>query len=90
VDVNIKACFHSCQAAARQVVKQGHGGAIIGIPSVNALLGGGLQTHYTSTKAAILSMVQSMAISLGKDKIQYNALIAGTIANVRIITTPSL
>jgi hypothetical protein len=35
-------------------------------------------------------MVQSMAISLGKDKIQYNALIAGTIANVRIITTPSL
>ncbi|KAJ5880392.1 uncharacterized protein N7473_011445 [Penicillium subrubescens] len=80
VDVNIKGCFYSCQAAARQMVKQGHGGSVIGISSVSALLGDGLQTHYTPTKAAILSMMQSMAISLGKDKIRCNALIPGTLA----------
>ncbi|KAJ5698410.1 hypothetical protein N7462_000415 [Penicillium macrosclerotiorum] len=80
VDVNVKGCFYSCQAAARQMVKQGHGGSIIGISSVSALLGGGLQTHYTPTKAAILSMIQSMAISLGKDQIRCNALMPGTIA----------
>ncbi|EHA25656.1 dehydrogenase [Aspergillus niger ATCC 1015] len=80
IDVNIKGCFYSCQAAARQMVKQGHGGSIIGISSVSALVGGGLQTHYTPTKAAVLSMMQSMAISLGKDRIRCNALMPGTIA----------
>ncbi|PYH31504.1 SDR family NAD(P)-dependent oxidoreductase [Aspergillus neoniger CBS 115656] len=80
VDVNIKGCFYSCQAAARQMVKQGHGGSIIGISSVSALVGGGLQTHYTPTKAAVFSMMQSMAISLGKDRVRCNALMPGTIA----------
>jgi len=80
VDVNVKGCFYSCQAAARQMVEQGHGGSIIGISSVSALVGGGFQTHYTPTKAAILSMMQSMAIALGKDKIRCNALMPGTIA----------
>ncbi|EYE99160.1 SDR family NAD(P)-dependent oxidoreductase [Aspergillus ruber CBS 135680] len=80
IDVNVKGCFYSCQAAARQMVKQGYGGSIIGVSSVSALLGGGLQTHYTPTKAAILSMMQSMAIALGKDQIRCNALMPGTIA----------
>ncbi|PYI06989.1 NAD(P)-binding protein [Aspergillus sclerotiicarbonarius CBS 121057] len=80
IDVNIKGCFYSCQAAARQMVQQGHGGSIIGISSVSALVGGGFQTHYTPTKAAVLSMMQSMAISLGKDQIRCNALMPGTIA----------
>ncbi|KAL4922305.1 hypothetical protein BDW62DRAFT_51028 [Aspergillus aurantiobrunneus] len=79
LDVNIKGTFYSCQAAARQMVKQDHGGSIISISSVSALVGGGLQTHYTPTKAAVLSLMQSMAISLGKDKIRCNALLPGTI-----------
>ncbi|KAL3479965.1 hypothetical protein BJX99DRAFT_221580 [Aspergillus californicus] len=79
LDVNVKGTFYSCQAAARQMVNQGNGGSIISISSVSALVGGGLQTHYTPTKAAVLSMMQSMAISLGKDKIRCNALLPGTI-----------
>ncbi|KAL4936594.1 hypothetical protein BDV06DRAFT_233260 [Aspergillus oleicola] len=79
LDVNVKGTFYSCQAAARQMVKQGGGGSIISISSVSALVGGGLQTHYTPTKAAVLSMMQSMAIALGKHKIRCNALLPGTI-----------
>ena len=79
LNVNVKGAFYSCQAAARQMVQQGHGGSIIGVSSVSALVGGGLQTHYTPTKAAILSLMQSMAIALGKDKIRCNALLPGTI-----------
>lgn len=59
--------------------KQGRGGSIIGISSISALQGGGLQVHYTPTKAAVLSMIQSMAIALAKDKIRCNALLPGTI-----------
>ncbi|KPM46363.1 hypothetical protein AK830_g146 [Neonectria ditissima] len=79
MQVNVNGAFYACQAAARQMVKQGKGGSIIGISSISALVGGGLQVHYTPTKAALLSMTQSMAISLAKDKIRVNALLPGTI-----------
>lgn len=77
--INFDGTFLTCQAAARQMVAQGHGGSIMGISSISALVGGGHQTHYTPTKAAVLSLMQSMAISLGKHKIRCNALLPGTI-----------
>jgi L-rhamnose 1-dehydrogenase len=77
--VNYEGAFFACQAAARQMAKQGDGGSIIAISSISALVGGGQQTHYTPTKAAILSLTQSMAIALGKYKIRVNALLPGTI-----------
>lgn len=79
MEVNVNGAFYACQAAAKQMVKQGHGGAIIGISSISALVGGGKQVHYTPTKAAVLSMIQSMAIALAKDKIRCNAILPGTI-----------
>ncbi|OLN92759.1 L-rhamnose-1-dehydrogenase 1 [Colletotrichum chlorophyti] len=79
MQVNVNGAFYTCQAAANQMVKQGRGGSIIGISSISALVGGGLQTHYTPTKAAVLSMIQSMAIALAKHRIRCNALLPGTI-----------
>jgi L-rhamnose 1-dehydrogenase len=61
------------------MVKQGHGGSIIGISSISALVGGGLQTHYTPTKAGILSLMQSMAVAMGKHNVRCNAILPGTI-----------
>lgn len=58
---------------------QGHGGSIIGISSISALVGGAHQTHYTPTKAGILSLMQSCACALGKYRIRCNALLPGTI-----------
>ncbi|KAL1854434.1 hypothetical protein Daus18300_011454 [Diaporthe australafricana] len=41
--VNVNGAFYAFQSAARQMVKQGKGGSIIGISSISALVGGGLQ-----------------------------------------------
>lgn len=79
VNVNINGTFFACQAAARQMVKQGHGGAIIAVSSISALQGGRYQTHYTPTKAAVLSMIQSMGIALGEHGVRCNALMPGTV-----------
>ena len=79
VNINLNGAFYACQAAARQMAKQGNGGSIIGLSSISALVGGGLQTHYTPTKAGVLSLMQSMAVALGKYKIRCNALLPGTI-----------
>lgn len=79
IRTNLSGAFYAVQAAARQMADQGHGGSIIGISSISALVGGAFQTHYTPTKAGILSLMQSCACALGKHKIRCNALLPGTI-----------
>jgi len=61
------------------MVHQAHGGSIIGISSISALVGGAGQTHYTPTKAGVLSLMQSCACALGKYSIRCNTLLPGTI-----------
>ncbi|QPG74639.1 L-rhamnose-1-dehydrogenase [Brettanomyces nanus] len=80
VAINLGGCYFATQAAAKQMIKQGKGGSIIGISSISALVGGSHQTHYTPTKAGILSLMQSEACALGQYNIRCNALLPGTIA----------
>lgn len=78
---NMDGAFYITQAAARQMAQKQEpsGGSIIGVSSISALVGGGLQTHYTPTKAGVLSLMQSTAVALGKYGIRCNALLPGTI-----------
>lgn len=78
LNTNIKGTFWCTQAAARHMIQLGKDGSIIGISSISAHLGGAQRVHYTPTKAAILSMMQSEACALGKYGIRCNALLPGT------------
>lgn len=77
--VNLHGAYYMVQAAANQMVRQGDGGSIIAMSSISALVGGEFQTHYTPTKAGVLSLMQSAAIALGRHAIRCNALLPGTI-----------
>ena len=77
--VNMHGAYFMCQAAARQMVEQGDGGAIVAVSSISALVGGEFQTHYTPTKAGIHSLMQSAAIALGRHGIRCNSVLPGTI-----------
>ncbi|KAI4114647.1 MAG: hypothetical protein LQ345_004607 [Seirophora villosa] len=80
IRTNLDGSFYAVQAAARQMASQSpSGGSIMAVSSISALVGGGQQTHYTPTKAGILSLMQSCAIALGKHGIRCNALLPGTI-----------
>lgn len=81
VRTNLDGAFYITQAAARQMAlgQSPPGGSIIGVSSISALVGGGGQTHYTPTKAGVLSLMQSTAVALGKHGIRCNALLPGTI-----------
>lgn len=81
VRTNLDGAFYITQAAARQMAlhQSPPGGSIIGVSSISALVGGGQQTHYTPTKAGVLSLMQSTAVALGKHGIRCNALLPGTI-----------
>ena len=78
--LNLHGAFFVTQAVARQMKRQGHGGAIIATSSISALVGGGMQAHYTPTKAGLHSLMQSCAIALGPYGIRCNSVLPGTIA----------
>ncbi|WP_288454651.1 SDR family NAD(P)-dependent oxidoreductase [uncultured Acinetobacter sp.] len=80
VNTNLNGAYFAVQAAANQMKKQGNGGSIIAVSSISALVGGGMQTHYTPTKAGLLSLMQSCAVALGQYGIRCNAILPGTIA----------
>ncbi len=78
-DVNMNGTYLCTHRASEIMRDQGRGGRIIATSSISALVGGGLQTHYTPTKAGIRSLMQSLAIVLGPYQITCNSLLPGTI-----------
>ncbi|MHB1540969.1 MAG: SDR family NAD(P)-dependent oxidoreductase [Steroidobacteraceae bacterium] len=78
--VNLHGAYYMTQAAARRMKHQGTGGALIAISSISALVGGGMQAHYTPTKAGVHSLMQSCAIALGPYGIRCNSVMPGAIA----------
>ena len=79
MEVNLHGAFFVTQAVARQMKRQGRGGAIVATSSISALVGGGMQTYYTPTKAGVHSLMQSCAIALGPYGIRCNSVMPGTI-----------
>jgi L-rhamnose 1-dehydrogenase len=79
VAVNLEGAYLVAQAAANRMKAQGEGGAIVATSSISALVGGGMQTHYTPTKAGVHSLMQSCAIALGPYGIRCNSVLPGAI-----------
>lgn len=78
-DTNLRGAFITVQAAAKAMVASGRGGAIVGMSSISAWVGGALQVAYTPTKAGVSSLMRSFAIALGPHRIRCNAVLPGAI-----------
>ena len=77
--VNLKGVFLAGQAAARQMVKQGGGGAIVNMSSVNAVLAIPDQVPYVVSKGAVNQLTKVMALALAPHRIRVNGIGPGTI-----------
>jgi glucose 1-dehydrogenase len=77
--VNLKGIFLAGQAAARQMVKQGGGGAVINMSSVNAILAIPNQVPYVVSKGGINQLTKVMAVALAPHRIRVNGIGPGTI-----------
>ncbi|KAF7325395.1 Diacetyl reductase [Mycena venus] len=78
-DVNIRGTLLCYQYAARQMVKQGAGGRIIGASSICGQRGYAGVGGYCISKAAVRSMTQTAALELRKEGITVNAYAPGVI-----------
>jgi D-sorbitol dehydrogenase (acceptor) len=77
--VNVRGLLFTLQAAARQMVKQGHGGKIINLSSQAGRRGEALVAVYCASKAAVISLTQSAGLGLIEHKINVNGIAPGVI-----------
>jgi NAD(P)-dependent dehydrogenase (short-subunit alcohol dehydrogenase family) len=72
--VNLTGVFLCCQAAARQMVRQGTGGRIITTASINGFRGVENLVGYNAAKAGVIELTRTMAVELAQHRIAVNAI----------------
>ncbi|QBZ89833.1 L-iditol 2-dehydrogenase [Pseudomonas viciae] len=77
--INVAGTLFTLQAAARQMINQGHGGKIINMASQAGRRGEPLVGIYCASKAAVISLTQSAGLDLIKHRINVNAIAPGVV-----------
>jgi sorbose reductase len=80
-NTNVTGVFLTAQAAARQMVRQGHGGVIITTASMSGHIINVPQQvgHYCASKAAVIHLTKAMAVELAPHQIRVNSVSPGYI-----------
>ncbi len=79
LDTNLKSAFFFSQKAAKIMVENKKGGKIINIASIDALHPTGNLVAYDSSKGGMVMMTKAIALELGKNGINVNAVAPGGI-----------
>ena len=80
--VNLRSHFLTMRYAAPEIAKAG-GGAIVNVSSMAALRSNAL-IPYEATKAALLGLSRSAAMTLARDKIRVNTILPGLINSTMV------
>ncbi|KAI9812031.1 MAG: hypothetical protein M1827_004923 [Pycnora praestabilis] len=78
-DVNFFGVYNCYAAAARQFIKQGGGGKILGAASIVAFKPFPLLSHYSASKWAIRGLTQAFAMEMAPHSITVNAYAPGIV-----------
>ena len=79
ISVDLKGTFLVSQAAARVMVDQGRGGAIVNVSSVMAQLALADQIPYCAAKGGVNQLTKAMGLALIKHGIRVNAVAPGPV-----------
>ncbi len=79
INANLRSAFLCTQAVARQMIRQGEGGAIVNITSIEAENPAPQHSHYSASKAGVFMMTRAAAAELGRFNIRVNAVAPGLI-----------
>jgi 3-oxoacyl-[acyl-carrier protein] reductase len=82
--VNLDGIFHGCRAVLPAMISQ-HGGRIINIASLSALLAPAGQTNYAAAKGGVVSLTQSLAKEVARIGITVNAICPGYLETEMLV-----
>lgn len=88
IDLNVKAVFNGCRAAAPIMKGQG-GGVIINTSSMVSLYGQPAGVGYPTSKFAVNGLTKSLARELGPDNIRVNAIAPGVTRTDMVAALPA-
>jgi NAD(P)-dependent dehydrogenase (short-subunit alcohol dehydrogenase family) len=74
-----RSVFLGTKHAARIMIEQGHGGAIVNTASIAGMGGGNGPTAYSAAKSAVISLTQNTALELAPHRIRVNCICPGMI-----------
>jgi 2-deoxy-D-gluconate 3-dehydrogenase len=90
LSVNLRGVFLSCQAAAQVMIRQGRGGRIINISSIDALHPSAIGlAAYDASKHGLWGFTKNLALELAPHQIWVNAIAPGGIATPGTTTAAS-
>jgi NAD(P)-dependent dehydrogenase (short-subunit alcohol dehydrogenase family) len=78
-EVNVRGYLYGARAFVKHARTRGGGGSIVNIASVAGLRAAPMQGIYGATKAAVISMTQTLAFELGGSAIRVNAIAPGLV-----------
>ena len=78
-ETNVRGTWVVCTEGAKQMIREGHGGAIACVSSISAHVGAPGQTAYCGTKGAISMLVKALGCDLGGHGIRVNAVEPGWV-----------
>ncbi|MBE7555239.1 MAG: SDR family oxidoreductase [Anaerolineales bacterium] len=78
-EVNVQGLFVCCQLAARQMMAQGGGGAIVNIASNAGKVGYRNMAAYNASKAAVINLTRSLSLEWAEHNINVNAVCPGGV-----------
>jgi glucose 1-dehydrogenase len=79
IAVNLVGPFLICQAAARQMIQQGHGGRIINVSSIHEDLPMPTNSAYCVSKGGLRMLTRTIAVELGPHQITVNNIGPGAV-----------
>ncbi|KAL1608526.1 hypothetical protein SLS60_003468 [Paraconiothyrium brasiliense] len=78
-EINVFGVFNCYTTAARQMIKQGGGGKLLGAASIVAFKPFALLSHYSASKWAVRGMTQAFAMEMAEHNITVNAYAPGIV-----------
>jgi len=79
VETNLRGTWVVCTEGAKQMIREGHGGAIVMVSSISAHVGAPTQVAYCGTKGGISMLGKALGAVLGEHGIRVNVVEPGAV-----------
>lgn len=79
IDINLKGVWLCLKYEIRQMLKQGGGGAIVNMASINGLIGAAGAAAYSASKHGVVGLTKAAALETARSRIRINAVCPAVI-----------